>query len=132
MSCLRAISVALLLAPLAGQAQWVSYAQTESGSFFLDPGSVRQEGPRTLVWRLFELQQRRGDGVQSGKALVELDCAAGSYRYLRTFHYGGSMGHGQYIGSAAVHPPEPISPGSVVDELARRVCPRPAPSKPAR
>ena len=103
------------------QPQWVSYGESETGSYFFDPGSVRTEGERKRVWRLFALKQAR-DGVQSGKALIEFQCKEGTYRYLRTLYYSGPMGQGQYVGGAKAQGPEPFAPGTMIGELAQKVC----------
>jgi hypothetical protein len=112
------LAASLLLATPAVQAAWVAYA---------DPDSVREEGHRRQVWRLFDLKAPRTDGVQSGKALIEMDCNARTYRYLRTLYYAGPMARGKYLGGATAQPTEPISPGSAIGDLARRVCVRGTP-----
>lgn len=123
-------TVAPLLAPLlalasfAAQAQgadWVSYGQSENGAYYFDKSSIRAEGDRKRVWRLFALREPQA-GVQSGKALIELQCKAGTYRYLRTLYYSGPMGQGKYVGGSREQSPEPITPGSMIGELAQKVC----------
>lgn len=121
------LAASLLLATPAVQAAWVAYAESESGAFYLDPDSVREEGHRRQVWRLFDLKAPRTDGVQSGKALIEMDCNARTYRYLRTLYYAGPMARGKYLGGATAQPTEPISPGSAIGDLSRRVCVRGTP-----
>jgi hypothetical protein len=101
---------------------WVPYGQSETGTFFFDPASVRIVGERKHVWRLFELKDPRPDSIQSGKALLELDCRGGTYRYLRTLYYGAPQGRGKYLGGAQAQAPEPIGPGSMVAVLAQKVC----------
>jgi hypothetical protein len=124
------VAASLLLATAPARAAWVAYAESESGMFYVDPESVREEGNRRQVWRLFDLKERRTDGVQSGKALVEVDCNARTYRYLRTLYYAGPMARGKYLGGATAQPAEPISPGSAIGDLARRVCARGAAPQP--
>lgn len=116
--------LALLLAPAAfAQAPgWVGYGQSETGTYYFDPASIQGQGDRKRVWRLFELKDKRTDGVQSGKALIEFDCKESSYRYLRTLYYAGSQGQGRVIGGAQAQASEPVSPGSMIGALAQRVC----------
>lgn len=116
--------LALLLAPaaLAQAPGWVGYGESETGTYFFDPASIQGQGDRKRVWRLFELKDKRTDGVQSGKALIEFDCKESSYRYLRTLYYAGSQGQGRVIGGAQAQAAEPVSPGSMIGALAQRVC----------
>jgi hypothetical protein len=113
--------VVLALASQAQAAEWVSYGQSETGAYYFDRGSVRTEGDRKRVWRLFALREPQG-GVQSGKALVEIQCKAGTFRYLRTMYYSGPMGQGRYVGGAKEQASEPVTPGSMIGELAQKVC----------
>ena len=118
------IVAVLALAALPAQAQpadWVGYGQSESGSYYFDRSSLRAEGERRRVWRLFALREPQA-GVQSGKALIEFRCQAGTYRYLRTLYYSGPMGDGRYLGGAREQSDEPVTPGSMIGELAARVC----------
>ena len=122
---LRAAAMAWLV--LAGSAQangWVGYGESESGTFYFDPASVQSKGQRHRVWRLFELKQPRADGVQSGKAWIEFDCQASTYRYLRTLYFAGRQGQGKYLGGAQAQPEEPIGPGSMIGLLSQKICPR--------
>jgi hypothetical protein len=119
----RAAAVALVaaLALDAQAAEWVSYGQSETGSYYFDRDSVRTAGDRKRVWRLFALKEPR-QGVHSGKALIEFQCKAATYRYLRTLYYSGPMGQGKYVGGAKEQPAEPIGPGTMIGELAQKVC----------
>jgi hypothetical protein len=119
---LRAFAFALTaLATSAHAGEWVSYGQSENGSYYFDKAGIREEGDRKRVWRLFALREPQA-GVQSGKALVEFQCKSGTFRYLRTMYYSGPMGQGRYVGGAKEQPVEPIAPGTMIGELAQKVC----------
>lgn len=119
---LRAATLALAsLAASAHATEWVSYGQSENGSYYFDKSGIRVEGDHKRVWRLFALREPQA-GVQSGKALIEFQCKAGTFRYLRTMYYSGPMGQGKYVGGAREQPSEPIAPGTMIGELAQRVC----------
>ena len=105
-----------------GNTQWVGYAESNAGSFYFDPTTLKGEGTRKRVWRLFEMKEKRADLVQSGTALVEVDCRESTYRYLRTMYFGGRMGQGAYLGGTQNQPQEPIGPGSTMAQLARKIC----------
>jgi hypothetical protein len=117
-----ALAALLALPAAAAQAEWVSYGQSETGSFYFDATSIQPRGDRKRVWRLFELKEPRADGVRSGKALIEFDCRESTYRYLRTLYYAGSQGQGKYLGGAQAQAVEPIGPGSMIGLLAQKVC----------
>jgi hypothetical protein len=123
MNRLKRVLPCLLLAAAAGtaHADWVNYGESETGLYFFDPATVRAEGATRRVWRLFELREAK-DGVKSGKALLEIDCKAGSYRYLRTMYYSATMGQGQVTPGAREQAREPIAPGSMVAQLSAKVC----------
>lgn len=105
----------------ATRAEWVSYGESETGSYYFDAASIRTQGDRKRVWRLFALKEAK-KGVQSGKALIEFQCKEGTYRYMRTMYYSGPMGQGKYVGGAKAQGAEPVGPGTMIGELARKVC----------
>lgn len=115
------LALASLAAGSAHATEWVNYGQSESGSYYFDKSGIREEGDRKRVWRLFALREAQG-GVQSGKALIEFQCKAGTFRYLRTMYYSGPMGQGKYVGGAKEQSVEPVAPGTMIGELARKVC----------
>ena len=118
------LAAALALAALATPAQateWVGYGQSENGAYYFDKAGIRVEGDHKRVWRLFALREPQA-GVQSGKALIEFQCKAATFRYLRTMYYSGPMGQGKYVGGAREQAAEPIAPGTMIGELANKVC----------
>lgn len=121
----RFAALALVTASTFASAQtprWEPYGESGTGSFYYDAASVQARDGRKRVWRLFELKEKRDDGVQSGKALIEFDCRESTYRYLRTMYYAGSRGEGKYLGGAQAQAAEPVGPGSMIGLLAARVC----------
>lgn len=101
---------------------WQPYGESENAVHYYDTVSVQAEGTRRRVWRLFDLRTRADNGVQSGMALVEIDCRAEGYRYLRTLYFDGPKGHGKPLGEANDPLFVPIGPGSIIGQLARRLC----------
>lgn len=118
------IAVLAGLAAAAGSAAsaWVSLGESESTAYYLDPDSVRATGSQRRVWRLFDYKEPQRNGVHSGKALIEIDCHAGTYRYLKTSYYSEAMGKGRYLGGMGAHRKEYIGPGTMVGQLANAVC----------
>ncbi|HEX2545060.1 MAG TPA: surface-adhesin E family protein [Ramlibacter sp.] len=128
-ACLAACALLLLAGPAHA---WVSLGETESTAYYLDPDTVKSEGERRRVWRLFDLKERQKNGIKSGKALIEIDCGASTYRYLRTMYYSDAMGKGKYLGGVRNQGREHIGPGSMIGQLARTVCDQPAQPAPAK
>lgn len=119
---LRMLALTALALGATGAAQaWVSIGESASTSYYLDADTVRSEGTVRRVWRLFDLKEER-DGVRSGKALIEIDCRRGTYRYLKTMYYSEPMGTGKYVGGRGEHSREHIAPGTMISQLATRVC----------
>ena len=121
------IPALVLLAALAlpgHAAEWQRYGESETATYDYDATSLRGPATARQVWRLVNLKGQRADGVRSGKALVELDCQAGTYRYLRTWYYSDTQGRGRTLGGARAQPAEPIVPGSTIAALSARVCQR--------
>lgn len=115
-------AAALALAAPAAGAAWAAIGESASTAYYLDADSVRAEGARRRVWRLFDLKEARGDGVRSGKALIDIDCDGGTYRYLKTLYYSEPMGRGRYLGGGGEHRKEHIAPGTMIAQLATLVC----------
>ena len=119
------LAAGLALGAAGAASAWVSIGESESTAYYLDPDSVRSEGAHRRVWRLFEYKAPQGDGVKSGKALIEIDCQGGTYRYLKTMYYSDAMGKGKYLGGRGEHRKEYIGPGTMVGQLASMVCAAP-------
>jgi len=119
----RALAATLLACAGAGaSAAWVSIGESESTAYYLDPATVRSDGAHRRVWRLFDFKQQEREGVKSGKALIDIDCQAGTYRYLKTMYYSEAMGQGRYVGGRGEHRKEYIAPGTMIGQLAGLVC----------
>jgi hypothetical protein len=115
----------LPLAALGSAAQasaWVSVGESETVAYYMDPEVMRADGAQRRVWRLFDYKEKQPNGVQSGKALLEINCGEGSYRYLRTIYYAGSMGQGKVLGGTREQRKEFIGPGTMIGHLAKNVC----------
>jgi hypothetical protein len=118
---------------LAGSAHaWVAVGESESISYFLDPDTIRVQGAQRRVWRLFEYKEAQATGIRSGKALIEIDCQADTYRYLRTMYYAEPQGRGKLLGDAHERRKEHIVPGTLIAQLAKTACQAPPAASAAR
>jgi hypothetical protein len=116
------LGAGLALGAAAGAPAWVSIGESESTAYYLDPDTVRADGTHRRVWRLFEYKAQQREGVKSGKALIDIDCQAGTYRYLKTMYYSEPLGKGKYLGGRGEHRKEYIGPGTMIGQLANLVC----------
>ncbi|MBI5279112.1 MAG: hypothetical protein HY854_21940 [Burkholderiales bacterium] len=119
---LLVVGLAATASHAAGTHQWVSYGESEVGVHYFDSSSVKSVGNLRRVWRLIDRREPLGNGIHSGTALIEIDCRAGTYRYLQTRQYSGRMGQGRYLGGDREQPVEHISPGSMAGYLSQLVC----------
>ena len=101
---------------------WISVGESENTAYYLDPDSIRVEGAHRRVWRMFEYKAPQASGVRSGKALIDIDCQADTYRYLRTMYYSEPQGRGKVLGGARERRKEHIVPGTMIAQLARTTC----------
>lgn len=122
LACGTGAALLALGAAAAGTSDWARVGENGNTSFYFDRANVRMQADRRQVWRLFEQAKADAQGVRSGTALVEIDCKAATYRYLRTLHYSGRMGQGDYLGGSGEQPWEHIGPGTFVQRLAGLVC----------
>lgn len=119
-----ALGTLAMLSPASPAAteDWVRYGESEVGVHYFDPSTLRSDGDRRRIWRLIDRRDKVGNGIHSGKALIEIDCRASTYRYIQTLQYSGRMGHGRYLGGDGEQPAENIAPGTMVDHLSKLVC----------
>ena len=132
MSGARLCVLAAVLSWAGTAGAWVAVGESESTSYYLDPDSIHVQGAHRRVWRLFDYKEPQASGVRSGKALIEIDCEAGTYRYLRTMYYSQPQGRGKVLGGARERHQEHIVPGSMVAQLARATCLAPSVGSAAR
>ncbi|MDB5953570.1 surface-adhesin E family protein [Ramlibacter sp.] len=111
---------------------WVAVGESESTSYYLDPDSIHVEGAHRRVWRMFDYKEPQASGVRSGKALIEIDCEADTYRYLRTMYYSQPQGRGKVLGGARERHKEHIVPGTMIAQLAKATCMAPGGGSAAR
>jgi hypothetical protein len=127
---LCAVAGALLIAVPASA--WVAVGESESASYYLDPDTIHIDGARRRVWRLFDYKEKQASGVRSGKALIEIDCQADTYRYLRTTYYSEPQGRGKVLHGARERRKEDIVPGTMIAQLAKATCQAPATKSPGK
>jgi hypothetical protein len=72
--------IALAAAP--GWADWVKVDETDTGTYYIDPTTVRKNGQFRKVWQVQDLKQRAKSGEMSQRVLWEFDCNEKRFRFL--------------------------------------------------
>ena len=78
-------------------AEWVKVGTTSSAVHYIDPTTVRKDGNFRQVWLLQDMFETDVDGVRSVRALQELNCVDGRFRYLSVTAYSGPMAGGHVV-----------------------------------
>ena len=78
-------------------AEWVKIGTSNTAVHYIDPGTVRNDGNLRQVWLMQDMVEADTDGVRSVRALQELNCADGRYRYLSVTAYSGPMAGGRVV-----------------------------------
>jgi hypothetical protein len=86
----------LLIAGSPAWAEWVKVSETDDGSSYIDPATIRRIGDVRRVWVLQDLKQS-SIGVMSRRALEEFDCKEERRRILTLSSHSGAMASGDVI-----------------------------------
>jgi hypothetical protein len=89
--------VILMLLTSPACAEWVKVGTSNTAAHYVDPASVRKDGDFRQVWLLQDMVEADLDGVRSVRALQEINCADGRYRYLSVTAYSGPMASGHVV-----------------------------------
>lgn len=125
---------ALLLTTMPVAAQyWVMVGETESNTFYIDPGAILVNGHLRRVWLITDLKQRDPKGQMSRCSLHEYDCKEAHLRLLSLSAHSEPMGRGKALVSGGdPSPSDYIAPGTIAEDILIRVCAvKPAPAAPA-
>src|SRR6185295_11798686 len=68
-------------------AEWVKIGTTNMAVHYIDPATVRSFGNLRQVWLMQDMVEADIDGVRSVRALQELNCQDGRYRFLSVTAY---------------------------------------------
>jgi hypothetical protein len=87
----------MLIPTAPAVAEWVKLGTTNTAVHYIDPTTVRGDGILRQVWLLQDMVETDLDGVRSVRALQELNCVDGRYRYLSVKAYSGPMARGNLV-----------------------------------
>ena len=87
----------VLIPTAPAMAEWVKIGTSNLAVHYIDPSTVRKDGNLRQVWLMQDMVETDPDGVRSVRALQELNCANGRYRYLSVTAYSGPMAGGHVV-----------------------------------
>lgn len=117
----RIVLAVLLSASLPASAVWVWVADAGETSRYIDPTTLKKQGPSRVIWELTDYKAPTAYGNLSAISRWEYDCSADRKRLLTSAFYSGKMGTGSVISSNSStsewdhHPPNSV--GSALSKL---------------
>jgi hypothetical protein len=123
------IFLILLLAFVSSNAmaEWLKVADSELGSYYVNPSSIHWKGNRVKMWRMTDLLTARNDAM--GNAYIsylelnEYDCSEDQFRPIAFQNYSEHMAEGHMVSfNSDVDKWQPIPPGSVAEIFIKVAC----------
>ena len=89
----------ICLMMLAGSAwaEWVMFSDSDSGTSYFDPATIRKEGNMRRVWELQDLRKRGKNGEMSRRLRKEYDCKQERSRFFGLSGHSESMALGTVL-----------------------------------
>jgi hypothetical protein len=99
-------SLLVLCAPLSAQAEWKKITTTDSGTIYVDDGTIKRNGPIRSFWSLLDYRTpqkaQRGAFFVSTRTHMEMDCRKEMVHILQFSMHSGPMLTGEIIDSQGV------------------------------
>lgn len=104
-------------------AGWVKVGETEEGSFFIDPETIRSSGHFRKVWVITNMKKLIVDGARSYRVQWEYDCKEERSRVLYLSGHSKQSATGEMLfSSSAPQRWEPTPPDTPDEFILRIVC----------
>ena len=119
------IVLCLLLALVAAPAwaAWVKVDETDTGSYYIDPTTVRKNGQFRKVWQVHDLKQRAKSGEMSQRVLWEFDCKEGRFRFLSfSTHFEPKATGRTLVSESDTDDWDAVSPNTAAETVLKFVC----------
>jgi hypothetical protein len=119
-------ALALLLTAHCAQAEWVSLAEQNGATFYIDLQTVTGTGELRQVWEMMDMPQPDAEGVRSVRFQMEYDCKGKRSRGLEMLAFAESMSAGKEMARLGEDPEgwEDVEAGSLYDQRLRATCGR--------
>lgn len=114
----------LVMFTVPAWAEWEEVAESDSGTSYIDPTTIRKVGTLRRFWEVFDFKTVDVNGGMSMRRLNEYDCATRQYKILSMTEHskpmaGGSIlvTHNNTTGKWAR-----IAPKTIAEKLLTTVC----------
>ena len=121
------LAMLALLAPFAAQAEWQRVTTTDSGTIYIDDGSIKRNGAIRSFWSLLDYRSpqktQRGAFYVSTRTHMEMDCRKEMVHILQFSMHTGPMLTGEIIDTQGVMREwQSIPPDTPLVSVYRFVC----------
>ncbi|HEY0664146.1 MAG TPA: surface-adhesin E family protein [Thiobacillaceae bacterium] len=114
-----ALLVMSLSAPAAGE--WVKVGETNDGSFFIDPETIRSNGHFRKVWLITNMKKLVVEGARSYRVQWEYDCKEERSRVLYVIGHSREMAGGERLFAGSGPQKWEATPPDTPDALVREI-----------
>ena len=119
----KLLLVGLMMLAGSAWAEWVVFGESDSGTSYFDPATIRKDGNMRRVWNLQDFRKRDNDGVMSLRMRREYDCKQERYRYLAISGHSKPKAGGTVLQSGGEDNDwVVIAPRTIAETLLNRVC----------
>ena len=122
-----AMVLVALIAPIEAHAEWQKVTTTDSGSIYVDDGTIKRSGPIRSFWSLLDYRTpqkaQRGTYFVSTRTHMEMDCRKEMVHILQFSMHSGPMLTGEIVDSQGVMREwQTIPPDTPLVNLFKFVC----------
>lgn len=122
---MKRLNIALLALSFSASAaaDWVMVGETEEGSFFIDPETIRSNGHFRKVWVITNMKKQIVDGARSYRVQWEYDCKGERSRVIYLSGHSRKLASGDILFTTTDPQKwEPTPPGTPDALILRIVC----------
>ena len=129
------LALAATIVPSGAHAEWMRIGSSTSGSvWYLDPARVKSVGGKPQAWIQVDSSKDKSVSWRRALQLISFDCDSQKYRllsYVDYDSYGKVIASNNFTDYGYGIGYEPIIPETMVEDVARLVCPSPATQSPS-
>ena len=119
----KLLLVGLMMLAGSAWAEWVMFSDSDSGTSYFDPATIRKEGNMRRVWELQDLRKRGKNGEMSRRLRKEYDCKQERSRFLGMSGHSESMALGTVLWTVGEETQwDAVAPGTNREAILEIVC----------
>ncbi|NJD35363.1 MAG: hypothetical protein FIA96_11120 [Betaproteobacteria bacterium] len=120
---MRIILCLLALVAAPAWAEWVKMDETDTGTYYIDPSTIRKNGQFRKVWQVQDLKQRARGGEMSQRVLWEFDCREKRFRFLSySTHFEPKATGKTLVSEGDTDDWDSVPPDSAAEAILKFVC----------